>query len=58
MQGLIARRGPFQAVPGYGHDDGYLTASEILELKLDADWVILSARNTAAGGAQSAEALS
>jgi CHAT domain-containing protein len=39
-------------------DDGYLSASDIAGLKLDADWVILSACNTAAGGAQSAEALS
>ena len=39
-------------------DDGYLSASEIANLKLDADWVILSAYNTAAGGATSAEALS
>ena len=39
-------------------DDGYLTASEIAALKLDADWVILSACNTAAGGAKGAEALS
>lgn len=39
-------------------DDGYLSASEIAALKLDADWVILSACNTAAGGATSAEALS
>jgi len=39
-------------------DDGYLTASEIAGLKLDADWVILSACNTAAGGAEGAEALS
>src|SRR5262249_33678792 len=39
-------------------DDGYLSASEIAGLKLDADWVILSACNTAAGGATSAEALS
>ena len=39
-------------------DDGYLTASEIAGLKLDADWVILSACNTAAGGAKEAEALS
>ena len=39
-------------------DDGYLAASEIAALKLDADWVILSACNTAAGGAKGAEALS
>lgn len=30
-------------------DDGLLTASEVTTLKLDADWVILSACNTAAG---------
>jgi CHAT domain-containing protein/tetratricopeptide (TPR) repeat protein len=39
-------------------DDGYLTASEIVSLRLDADWVILSACNTAAGEAEEAEALS
>jgi CHAT domain-containing protein len=39
-------------------DDGYLSASEIAGLKLDADWVILSACNTAAGQASNAEALS
>jgi CHAT domain-containing protein/tetratricopeptide (TPR) repeat protein len=30
-------------------DDGLLTASEVTALKLDADWVVLSACNTAAG---------
>jgi len=39
-------------------DDGFLSASEVAALKLDADWVILSACNTAAGGAKGAEALS
>jgi CHAT domain-containing protein len=39
-------------------DDGYLTASEIATLKLDADWVILSACNTAGGSGETAEALS
>ena len=39
-------------------DDGYLSASEITNLKLDADWVILSACNTAAGSTEGAEALS
>ncbi len=39
-------------------DDALLTASEIAELKLDADWVILSACNTAAGESQGGEALS
>src|SRR6185436_5663156 len=37
---------PSEATP---EDDGYLSASEIAGLKLDADWVILSACNTAAG---------
>lgn len=31
-------------------DDGLLTASEIMRLRIAADWVILSACNTAAGG--------
>lgn len=39
-------------------DDGLLTASEIATLSLDADWVVLSACNTAAGSAIGAEALS
>ncbi len=44
---------------GTEEDDGLLTASEIATLKLDADWVILSACNTAApDGTPGAEALS
>jgi CHAT domain-containing protein/Tfp pilus assembly protein PilF len=39
-------------------DDGLLTASEVAQLKLDADWVVLSACNTIAGGKPGAEALS
>jgi tetratricopeptide (TPR) repeat protein/CHAT domain-containing protein len=39
-------------------DDGLLTASEIAGLKLDADWVVMSACNTAAGNNPGAEALS
>ena len=40
-------------------DDGLLTASEVTRLKLDADWVVLSACNTAGGGEKGdAEALS
>ncbi len=39
-------------------DDGLLTASEVAQLNLDADWVVLSACNTAAGEKGDAEALS
>jgi CHAT domain-containing protein/Tfp pilus assembly protein PilF len=39
-------------------DDGLLTASEVAQLKLNADWVVLSACNTAAGDKPGAEALS
>jgi CHAT domain-containing protein len=38
--------------------DGVLTMEEILELKLDADWVVLSACNTGAGAGAGAEAAS
>jgi CHAT domain-containing protein len=40
------------------YDDGLLTASEIAMLKLNADFVVLSACNTAAGDKPGAEALS
>jgi CHAT domain-containing protein len=48
---------PATATP---EDDGYLSGSDIAGLKLDADWVILSACNTAggAGRGEAAEALS
>ncbi len=39
-------------------DDGLLTASEVARLKLNADWVVLSACNTIAGDKPGAEALS
>lgn len=39
-------------------DDGLLTSSEVATLKLNADWVVLSACNTAAGDAPGADALS
>jgi CHAT domain-containing protein len=38
--------------------DGLLTMGDILALKLDADWVVLSACNTAAGAGEGAEAAS
>ena len=65
--GALAGAVPGNAEPGLlltppeapsEEDDGYLSAPEIAALKLDADWVILSACNTAAGGVQNAEALS
>lgn len=45
------------ANPGQGQH-GLLTLDEILGLKLDADWVVLSACNTAAGDGNGAEAVS
>ena len=39
-------------------DDGLLTASEVTQLHLNADWVVLSACNTASGDKPGAEALS
>ena len=39
-------------------DDGLLTASEVAALKLNADWMVLSACNTAAGDKPGADGLS
>ena len=41
-----------------GTDDGLLTMGEILGLKLNADWVVLSACNTGSGQGAGAEAVS
>lgn len=38
--------------------DGLLTMEEVLQLKLNADWVVLSACNTAAGDGQGGDAVS
>ena len=45
------------AVTG-GREDGLLTMGEILGLRLNADWVVLSACNTGAGDGAGAEAVS
>ncbi len=47
-----------RALAGGMLDDGLLTSSEIARLRLNADWVILSACNTAAGDRPDAEGLS
>jgi CHAT domain-containing protein len=43
---------------GTVEDDGLLTASEVAGLRLDADWIVMSACNTASGAEPGAEALS
>jgi CHAT domain-containing protein len=66
-QGLVAgdlsgtsEPGLLLTPPDYASDidDGYLSASEVAALKLDAEWVILSACNTAAGNTKDADASS
>ncbi|MDX2104169.1 MAG: CHAT domain-containing protein [Alphaproteobacteria bacterium] len=39
-------------------DDGLLTMDEVFALRMDADWVVLSACNTASGNGDGAEAIS
>jgi len=41
-----------------GEEDGLLTMEEIMGLRLNADWVVLSACNSAAGSGEGAEAIS
>jgi len=46
------------ALTGDKDNDGYLTLGEVLGLRLNADWVVLSACNTASGDGQNDEAVS
>jgi len=46
------------AVTGEQHGDGLLTMEKILTLNLNADWVVLSACNTASGEGAGSEAVS
>jgi CHAT domain-containing protein len=46
------------AAPDDPKESGLLTLDDVLGLKLDADWVVLSACNTAAGDGAGAEAIS
>ena len=55
MQPALALSAP--SVAGAG-GDGLITMSEVLGLRLDADWVVLSACNTAAADGAGAEAVS
>lgn len=60
LQGLdqpsLAMANP--VLSGDKDNDGFLTMSEVLGLKLDADWVVLSACNTASGDGRNEEAIS
>ncbi|MCB2136139.1 MAG: CHAT domain-containing protein, partial [Rhodobacteraceae bacterium] len=56
--GRISEPSLVLAGPGAAGEDGVLTASEVARLKLDADWVLLSGCNTAAGRSPGADGLS
>lgn len=57
-QPALALMPPTNTVAAEESNDGLLTAAEAATLKLNADWVILSACNTAAGEDSAAEGLS
>ncbi|MBM3568530.1 MAG: CHAT domain-containing protein [Alphaproteobacteria bacterium] len=58
IEGLYEPALALSPAEGGGSGDGLLTASDVLDLRLDADWVVLSACNTAAAQGEGAEAIS
>ena len=57
-QPALALSAPRSGAVGGDDDDGMLTMDEILNLKLNARWVVLSACNTASNDGQAEESLS
>lgn len=58
LAGLVQPALALSAPESGGPGDGLLTMEEVLGLKLNADWVVLSACNTASGRGAGAEAVS